>query len=103
VKLTMRAGDPHPVSAGERAPTPHFDGHELVKRLVSKLTALERTAVLIPDELHELSSPETLAVQVAARAAAPFAARCAGRAACLPIGLHRRSVAESSPGSVPAT
>jgi len=29
--------------------------------LVSKLTALERPVMLVPDELHELSSPEALA------------------------------------------
>ena len=80
MKLTMRAGDPHPVSAGERAPTPHFDGHELVERLASEFTALEEHVVLVLDDLDELSSPETLAVQVAARAAA----RCAARA---PVSL----------------
>ena len=63
MKLTMRAGDPHPVSAGERAPTPHFDGHELVERLASEFTALEKHVVLVLDDLDELSSPETLAVQ----------------------------------------
>jgi LuxR family maltose regulon positive regulatory protein len=39
------------------APTPEFDGHGLVRRLISDLAALETPLVLVIDDLHELVSP----------------------------------------------
>jgi LuxR family maltose regulon positive regulatory protein len=43
------------------APTPEFDGEELVRRLISELEAFDEPVVLVIDDLHELVSPDAQA------------------------------------------
>jgi len=43
------------------APTPDFDGEELVRRLISDLDALDEPVVLVIDDLHELVSQDAQA------------------------------------------
>src|SRR5919107_553403 len=42
-------------------PTPDFEGHAIVERLLDQLGSLEERVVLVIDDLHELASREALA------------------------------------------
>ena len=77
-------------AVGELAPAVTFDGHALVRRLITELESLDEPVVLVIDDLHELVSPAALAQLQSLLARRPRSLRVVLATRRDPqLGLHR--------------